>query len=290
MSTPHPDPSQQPLPPQPGQQPQQYPQPYPEQQYAQQQYPQQSAPQQPYGAPQPGQQLPYGAPQGWAPQPQTPPEPPKRKNWFARHKVLTGLGAAVILVVVIANASGGGDDDAAVADAGTTTAQQAEAGTADETAEPAKAEKADKKADKAEKKADKKAAKAPGVGDKVRDGKFEFTVTKLEDGVQEVGDEFLGEKAQGQFVLVHMTVENIGDEAQFFSGDDQSLVDTEGRTHSADTAAAIFLGDSNSFINEINPGNKVDGVVVFDIPQNATPATLELHDSMFSGGVEVAVK
>ncbi|MFC7878712.1 DUF4352 domain-containing protein [Isoptericola sp. NPDC057391] len=241
---------------------------------------QQQYPQQPYGPPQPGQQAHYGAPQGWSPQPQMPPAPQKRKNWFARHKVLTGLGAVVVLVVIIASASGGGDDDSpAVADVDTAATQQADA--AGKPAEDAKPEDAEKPA---------KADALPAVGDKVRDGKFEFTVTKLEDGVQEVGDEILGEKAQGQFVLVHMTVENIGDEAQYFDGSSQSLVDTKGRTHSADSEAGIYLDESNSFLNEINPGNKVDGVVVFDIPKNATPATLELHDSMFSGGVEVAVK
>ncbi|MFI2105331.1 DUF4352 domain-containing protein [Isoptericola sp. NPDC019693] len=277
MSTPHPDPSQQPVPPQPGQQPQQYPQ----QQYSQEQYPQQ-----PYGQPQPGQQAPYGAPQGWSQQPQMPPAPEKRKNWFARHKVLTGLGAAVALVVIIASTSGGGGGDG-TADVDATTAQQAEAATdeaADKPAEGTKTENTEKPAK------EEKADTLPAVGDKVRDGKFEFTVTKLEDGVQEVGDEFLSEKAQGQFVLVHMTVENIGDEAQYFDGSSQSLVDTEGRTHSADSEAAIYLDESNSFLNEINPGNTVDGVVVFDIPEKATPETLELHDSMFSGGVEVAVK
>jgi len=85
-------------------------------------------------------------------------------------------------------------------------------------------------------------------------------------------------------------VKNIGDEAQLFDGSSQNLLDTKGRTHSADSEAAIYLDESNSFLNEINPGNKVDGVVVFDIPKDATPATLELHDSMFSGGVQVAVK
>lgn len=234
---------------------------------------------------QPGQQPSYGAPHGWSPQSQMPPAPEKRKNWFARHKVLTGLGTAVVLVVIIASASGGGGDDSpAVAGVDTATAQQATDESAGKPAEDATTEKAEKPAK------EEKADTLPAVGDKVRDGKFEFTVTKLEDGVQEVGDEFLSEKAQGQFVLVHMTVENIGDEAQYFDGSSQSLVDTKGRTHSADTEAGIYLDESNSFLNEINPGNKVDGVVVFDIPENATPEVLELHDSMFSGGVEVAVK
>jgi len=252
------------------------------------QQPVQQPAQPPYGQPQPGQQMPYGAPQGWAPQPQMPPAPEKRKSWFARHKVLTGLGAAVVLVIIATNLGGGGDDGGTgvAQDDDAATAQQAEAGS-DAAAENAAADDADK-SQTTEK--DEKAEKLPAVGDKVRDGKFEFTVTELEDGVQQVGDEFLNEKAQGQFVLVHMTVKNIGDEAQLFDGSSQNLVDTKGRTHSADSEAGIYLDESNSFLNEINPGNKVDGVVVFDIPKNATPATLELHDSMFSGGVQVAVK
>jgi hypothetical protein len=126
-----------------------------------------------------------------------------------------------------------------------------------------------------------------GIGDPVRDGKFEFVVTEVETGVENVGDEFLSEEAQGQFVLVHMTVENIGDEAQTFDGSAQFLFDTEGREHSADTEAALYVENSESFFNEINPGNRVEGVVVFDIPADATPASMRLHDSLLSGGVEV---
>jgi hypothetical protein len=235
----------------------------------------------PSSAPPPyGQQPPYGQPaQGWAP---PPPAPEKRKNWFARHKVLTGLGALVGISIV--GASLGGGDESTVADDGATVVE--------ETAADAPADDGAGTDDGEEDAPAEEAAPAdlPGMGDAVRDGKFEFTVTELEDGVDQIGDDFLNEKAQGQFVLVHMTVENVGDEAQYFDGDSQKLVDTEGRTHSADTGAAIYLDDSNSFLNEINPGNTVDGVVVFDVPADASAATLELHDSMFSGGVEVSVE
>lgn len=229
------------------------------------------------------------APQQPVPQqPQLPPAPEKRKSWFARHKVLTGIGAIVLVSIIGANMGGGGDDSAGsgVAEADAATAQDDVA--EDDVAQDTAAEDAAAEADEASAK-EEQPEKLPAVGDTVRDGKFEFTVTKIEDGVQEIGNEFLSEKAQGQFVLVHMTVENIGDEAQYFDGDSQELVDTEGRTHSADTAAAIYLDDSNSFLNEINPGNAVDGIVVFDLPKQATPASLELHDSMFSGGVQVAL-
>jgi hypothetical protein len=37
------------------------------------------------------------------------------------------------------------------------------------------------------------------------------------------------------------------------------------------------------------PGNSLTGTVVFDIPVDAVPASLELHDSLFSGGVTVTL-
>lgn len=61
---------------------------------AQPQAPQYGQPQAPYQAPAPYQQ----------------PEPPKKKNWFARHKVLTVVGALVVVFIIGGIASGGGDD------------------------------------------------------------------------------------------------------------------------------------------------------------------------------------
>lgn len=82
---------------------------------------------------QPGAQGQYG-PQG---QPGAPaPQPPKR-NWFARHKFLTGIGAVVALVVGIAAFSGGGDEDTTAA-GGTTQEESAQdAGTEEVADEPA---------------------------------------------------------------------------------------------------------------------------------------------------------
>ena len=114
-------------------------------------------------------------------------------------------------------------------------------------------------------------------------------MTSLEPGVGQIGDSTFGVAAQGQFLLVHVTVTNVGDEAQYFDSSSQKLLDGQGRTHSADSTAAIYLPDSNSFLTSINPGNTVEGVVVFDIPADATPASIELHDSPFSGGVTVAL-
>jgi hypothetical protein len=214
------------------------------------------------------------------------PAPAKKKSWFARHKVLTALGGIVVLVVVIAIATGGGgqpsDTAQPVAGAASTATATTDAGQPPaETAETTPAEPSTQ--------ATTDAAPATGIGTPVRDGKFEFTVTQVETGVGHVGSDAFGVDAQGQFVLLHLTVTNIGDEAQYFDGSSQKLHDTAGRTHSADTEAAIYLDDANSLLNQINPGNTAEGVVVFDVPTDAVPATAELHDSPFSGGVTVTL-
>ena len=41
------------------------------------------------------------------------------------------------------------------------------------------------------------------------------------------------------------------------------------------------------FIENINPGNSVEGIVAWDVPEGQEPDRLELHDSPFSGGVTV---
>lgn len=130
----------------------------------------------------------------------------------------------------------------------------------------------------------------PGIGDPAKDGKFSFKVTKVEKGVERVGGEYLGSDAQGQYVLVHVTVKNIGDEAQLFSDSSQKLIDARGRQYDADSGtAALGLKNSNAFLNNINPGNAVSGILLFDVPKEFRIKAIELHDSAFSGGVTVAL-
>lgn len=110
-------------------------------------------------------------------------------------------------------------------------------------------------------------APVAALGSKVRDGKSEFKVKDVTCGKSRVGSEYVGEDAQGEFCIVNMTVKNIGTESQMFDGGDQFAFDSHGREYSADSAAAIFMGDSESFLNDINPGNYVSGSVVFDVPE-----------------------
>ena len=199
------------------------------------------------------------------------PEPP-RKSWFARHKILTGL-LALVLVGVLTQAFGKGGDTTPTATPG---AAASDAGASSETS-----------TDAPDGGSGEQAPPVAKVGQKVRDGQFEFTVTKVQKGVKSVGGQYANQKAQGQYVLIKVTVTNIGDKAQLLADSSQKVKDAKGREFSTDTTAGIYLEDNKVFLNEINPGNTVKGTLVFDMPKDAKPASIELHDSPFSGGVTV---
>ena len=179
--------------------------------------------------------------------------PPPKKNWFARHKVLSVLSAFLLLIIVIAVASGGGKKSGDDSGPG---------------AQP---------------------KPKPGIGVPVRDGKFEFVVQSVEAGVPTVGASYVTEEAQGQFVLVKLTVRNIGDREQSFTMSAQKLLDGGGRQYSVDDMATITL-DKGTVYEQINPGNSLDATIVFDVPAGTVPSQIELHDSVFSGGTTVALK
>lgn len=214
-------------------------------------------------------QVPYGQ---VAPPPGGPAAPYPRRPAVARRRggrltaVLTGV--AVLLVLgVVGVLSGGGDGIAAdrSASAGAAAGESRPSGGAN--------------------------PRTPGIGDVVRDGRFAFKVTKVRKGLSRVGEGLAASTAQGQYVLVHVTVKNIGDEAQVFHGSSQKLIDAKGRRFDADSGtAAVSLKDSNAFLTTINPGNSVKGILLFDVPKDAVLTAIERHDSPFSGGVTVALR
>ncbi|MGY1750935.1 DUF4352 domain-containing protein [Modestobacter sp. SYSU DS0511] len=127
----------------------------------------------------------------------------------------------------------------------------------------------------------------PGIGEPAADGKFNFVVNGVDCSTTEIGNEYLNTTAQGQFCIVDVAITNIGDKAQSFFGDNAKLFNAQGQEFSADSEAAIYLDDSSSLYEEINPGNSLTSKVVFDVPAGTVPTAIELHDSAFSGGVTV---
>jgi hypothetical protein len=184
----------------------------------------------------------------------------KSGNWFARHKILSVVGA-LIVVGIIASAAGGGS-------------------------KPTKTSSSDSPKPAA-------AATIAKIGEEADDGKFAFTVTSVKCGEPTVTDSsgYLTKTAQGQYCLLTLSVKNIGDKQQLFSESDQKLLNATSQQYSPDSTATLYnSSNSDVFLSEINPGNTVSGVLVYDIPVGQTPVTAELHDSSLSGGVKVSLQ
>lgn len=127
--------------------------------------------------------------------------------------------------------------------------------------------------------------------DPVVDDVFEFTVTGIEQGLSEVGSEDVLKKQaeEGEFVVIDLTVTNIGSEISLFSDSLQRLIDTDGNEHSASSSAGIYFEGNNFTLTAVNPGDQIQGKVVFDVPVGTEAAKLVLHGSTSSEGVEVSL-
>ncbi|WP_050803288.1 protein kinase domain-containing protein [Candidatus Protofrankia datiscae] len=205
---------------------------------------------------QPGQ--PAGAPPRWSP----PAPPPRRRS--RRWWLLVPLLALLLLVGwVVLDSLGESGNDAGSPGAGSPTGSAA-------TPSPS-------------------ATPAAAIGVPVRDGQLQFTVTNIQCGVDELKAGFFPRHPDGQYCLAEVTVSNVGGSDRTLALASQSLYDTTGARHGSDQllSRAAF---SNEFWGNISEGERVRGTLVFDIPIDATPDHLELHDGPFSGGVTVPVR
>jgi hypothetical protein len=183
-------------------------------------------------------------------------------NFFKRHKILTVIGVIVLLAIIGGAASGGNKTSTSTSSKTTST------------------------------KSDTKATLAK-INEPANDGKFQFTVTSIKCGEPSVSsaDGYLTKTAQGQYCLLNVTANNIGDQSQTLDSTSQYIYDSSNKKYSSDSEATIDNSPTdNTFFNPINPGNSVNGVIVFDIPKGVTPTLAELHDSAFSGGVKVSLQ
>jgi len=214
---------------------------------------------------------PDGYVQGQVPQQQQPPyyppqqQPPKKKRHWVRN-IFLGFAGLIVLIVIISVAANKGSKGTPTASSGGTSANAAPA--------PPQAAK---------------------IGTPVRDGKFQFTITSISHA-KSVGDtaDGLGDTAQGEYTILHVTVTNISGQPQTLDDSSQYIYDASGRKYDVSTSADIDLnsasGSDSVFFNDINPGNTVHGELAFDMPKGVKAVKAELHDSAFSDGVTVILR
>ncbi|MBE1548015.1 hypothetical protein GGC64_002023 [Mycobacterium sp. OAS707] len=125
------------------------------------------------------------------------------------------------------------------------------------------------------------------MGQEVRDGDFSFVVTGVQrmDAVVNPEHPDIEKTAQGEYVVVQMTVTNTSAEPQTYSGSFNTLSDG-GTVYKSDDEAWLYFGHLPP---RLNPGDSFDTAVVFDVPKGTEVQSVDLHDGPTSTGVTVAL-
>jgi Domain of unknown function (DUF4352) len=188
-------------------------------------------------------------------------EPTGQRPWFKKKRI--ALPSAVLLVFLLIMVSTGGNDPR-IFDFTSSPLESRAEGPA---ATPATAT----------------------VGQSVRDGQLSFIVTSVQPPTKFLTDR-VGtlQTAQGEFVIVRLSVTNIGYEPRTVTATDQFLISSRGQRFATSAADSSLPGSEKIFLEKINPGNTVyDIPLLFDVAAGSTIASIELHDTVSSAGVKV---
>jgi hypothetical protein len=123
------------------------------------------------------------------------------------------------------------------------------------------------------------------LGDKVVAGDFAYTFNSMTTSKQ-IGEDvygtFMGDKADGIFIILDVTIENIGKESQTILIDSYiKIIDDQGRTFKYDAMAGIYLKDEAFSFTQLQPGLPKRGKIVFDVPENIN-GKIELSTGLWS--------
>lgn len=123
------------------------------------------------------------------------------------------------------------------------------------------------------------------LGERFVWGDFAYTFHNVETE-SEIGSylfgEFYGEKADGMFLVVDVTIENIDKETQTFWGSAITITDDKGRIFEDDDNAWIYLDDDVKFIFEqMQPNLPKKGKIIFDVPKDIN-GKIRISKGLFS--------
>jgi len=129
------------------------------------------------------------------------------------------------------------------------------------------------------------AVKTYSVGDEIQAGDLKWKIAKFSTATeigQDIMGTFLGEKADGVFIIIDVEVENTGNSAKYLMDSYLKLVDDKNREFSPNSAAAIYLKPQGSALmfEQINPGIIKKGKIVFDVPTGLKVANIRISSNL----------
>ena len=127
------------------------------------------------------------------------------------------------------------------------------------------------------------ASPPPTMGTPVRDGGLEFIVYGVRLGPS-ISSDHASYKAHGRYVVVGLSVTNVGDQPETYMAIDQKLI-VDGKRYDYAAEPTILL-DTNA-TSLINPGIGISALIAYDVPAGTRPVSIELHGAAGTPGVDV---
>lgn len=193
------------------------------------------------------------------------------RPWYKKKRFIIPGALLLLIVIITAVSSGGsdGDDNGTVVSGNdTSTGEKADSG-----------DKSDS-GDKADT-GDQGSADNPyKIGQTIALEGTEYTVTGAKTQ-QKVGGMF-GEKANGIFVVVDLTIENKKNETKTFMDEAATFIATDGTEYSG-SDAAIYV-DKSLILTDMQPDLPINGQLVFDVPPSKVAGGLLRVEDLFGGG------
>lgn len=128
------------------------------------------------------------------------------------------------------------------------------------------------------------------VGQSVLDGSFAFVVTSAPQQPTRTFTDRSGaiQTAQGMYVIVRVTVTNVGYDPRSLNATNQFLINARGQRYATSAAMSSLRGTEQLLVDKINPGQTVnEAPLLFDVTTGTTISSIELHDSATSNGVKI---
>ncbi|MFT4224324.1 DUF4352 domain-containing protein [Dysgonomonas sp.] len=107
------------------------------------------------------------------------------------------------------------------------------------------------------------------IGKEVSVGHFSYTVNSI-NFRKSVGDEFIGETADGIYLLVNLSIKNTSNETRTLDGSCFYLTDANGVKfeYAINASTALdFSGHKTLFLKECQPRINTNGILIFEVPE-----------------------
>jgi hypothetical protein len=204
------------------------------------------------------------------------------RPWYKKKRVIIPAGLVALVVVVSAGSSSNSGTDSASSGAAVSAGGN---GGSNSAGGNISGGSANSEGGQAASGADGASGK---VGETLTNAGTTYKVTAVKT-TDTIGDpDFLGERADGVFVIVNLELTNNKDETKTFLEANAKLETSDGNEYETSDKAVLAFGDASLMLKDIQPDLTTHGKLAFEIPPSkASGSTLVIEDLWGSGEIKV---